>query len=363
MGSKEKAKLHTGERLNLLFVTSTLYWGGAQRVTNILANALSQRHNITVAYCFDSGRSLDFSERCEIRKLPDYDGNDPWPMKTICILKQAKALKELKKERSIDASISLGNVGNLINALSRGKERVICSERNNPKRSLGKLFFLTRLAYARADHVVFQSEDVRRMYPEQIRRKSTILKNPLPIPRPADKERKKKIVALGRLTAQKNHALLIRSFAGFHRQFPEYSLHLYGEGELEAEMRRLIDSLQLSDCVFLEGNQADVHEQIRDAEQFVLSSDYEGLSNALLECMSMGIACISTKCEGSVDVIRDGENGLLAELGDEEALTRQMCRLARDPELRQRLERQAMEDMKAFDQNVVVKDWERVIRG
>ena len=75
------------------------------------------------------------------------------------------------------------------------------------------------------------------------------------------------------------------------------------------------------ESVFLEGNRSDVHTLIRDAEIFVLASDYEGLSNALLECMTMGIACISTDCEGSTDVIRDGENGLLVRRGDEKGLT------------------------------------------
>ena len=124
----------------------------------------------------------------------------------------------------------------------------------------------------------------------------------------------------------------------------------------------MIGHLNLSDAVFLEKNDPDVLQRIRDAEMFVLSSNFEGLSNALLECMSMGIACISTRCEGSVDVIRERENGLLVDVGDKRALTEAICALAQDPELRRRLERQAMEDMKAYDKDTVVKDWSRVIR-
>ena len=164
-----------------------------------------------------------------------------------------------------------------------------------------------------------------------------------------------------RLMPQKNHELLIRSFARFHRQFPEYTLHIFGEGELEGELRRLIGSLGLTAHAFLEGNDPNVHERIRDAEMFVLSSDFEGLSNALLECMAMGIACISTRCEGSADVIRDGENGLLVDIGDEEGLARAMCLLAQDGTLRRKLERQAREDLKAFDRDIVAASWEQVI--
>ncbi len=347
---------------NILFVTSTLYLGGAQKVTSILANALSEKYNVTVAYCFDSGRSHPFSEACSIRKLPEYDKDAGFPDKILCTGKQIRALKALKKELSIDAAISLGNVSNVINALSKRREHVICSERSNPKKSWGKLFFLIRYSFQKADYIVFQSEKIRDFFGKRIRRKSCILKNPVSIPDPAYDHREKKIVALGRFSEQKNHALLIRSFARFHEQFPAYKLHIFGDGELKNDLQRLIRSLAMSDHILLVENDPSVHERIRDAEMFVLSSDYEGLSNALLECMSMGIACISTRCEGSVDVIRHKENGLLVDIGDEKALAQAMSVLARDPELRKRLERQAMEDLKAYSKDVVVKNWEHVIR-
>ena len=352
----------TGKKRKLLFVISTLYLGGAQKVASILANALAERYDVTVAYCFDSGKSHVFRESCGIRKLPDYDRDAGLLKKAGCVRKQIGALKALKKELGIDAAISLGNVPNLLNAMSKGKERVICSERSDPRRSWGRMRFLTRLSYRRADYVVFQSEAVRALFGERMRGKSCVLKNPVRLPAPARDRREKEIVAMGRLTAQKNYDLLIRGFARFHEQFPEYRLRIFGEGELEGRIKQLIGTLRMNGSVILEGHDPDVHERIRDAEMFVLSSDWEGLSNALLECMAMGIASISTRCGGSVDVIRDGENGLLVDIGDEEGLARAMCTLARDPELRRKLERQAKEDLKAYDMDVVVRDWERVIR-
>ena len=358
MSSTEASK---DKKLNLLFITSTLYLGGVQKVTCMLANALAEKHHVAVAYCFDSGKSNALSDRCVVRKLPSYDKNADSLTKLRVVRKQIKELKALKKELNIDVAISLGNTANNINTRSKGRECVICSERSNPKKSWGHLFFLICLAYQKADFIVFQSEKVRSMFGAAVQKKSCILKNPLLPPPPADAQRKKKIAALGRLMPQKNHELLIRSFARFHRQFPEYTLHIFGEGELEGKLRRLIGSLGLTAHAFLEGNDPNVHERIRDAEMFVLSSDFEGLSNALLECMAMGIACISTRCEGSADVIRDGENGLLVDIGDEEGLARAMCLLAQDGTLRRKLERQAREDLKAFDRDIVAASWEQVI--
>ena len=347
---------------NILFVISTLYLGGAQKVCSILANALSEQYNVTVAYCFDSGRTLSFDESINIRKLPDFGNNAGFFEKVQRIREQIKVLKALKAELDTDVSISLGNLSNIINAMSKGKERVICSERSNPKKSLSKKFFLTCISFQISDYVVFQSEEIRSLFGKNIRKKSCILKNPVILPDPSYEHREKKIVALGRLAAQKNYKLLIRSFAQFHTHFPKYRLNIFGDGYLREELQELIRSLNMSDCIFLLENDPDVHARIRDAEMFVLSSNYEGLSNALLECMSMGIACISTRCEGSVDVIRDKENGLLVDIGDENALAQAMCLLAGDPDLREKLEKQAIKDMQAYDSNIVVRDWERVIR-
>ena len=106
-----------------------------------------------------------------------------------------------------------------------------------------------------------------------------------------------------------------------------------------------------------------IHEAVADAEMFVLSSDYEGLSNALLECMMMGMPCISTACEGSMDVIRSGENGILTEIGDQEQMASAMARLADDPELRERLGKAAAVTAERFRKEEVVRKWIEVIEG
>ena len=94
---------------------------------------------------------------------------------------------------------------------------------------------------------------------------------------------------------------------------------------------------------------------------FVLSGRYEGLSNALLECLSMGIACISTRWEGSTDVIRDGENGLLIDIGSEEQMTAAMTYLAEDAKIREDLGSQARKTSERFEAEIVIGQWEELI--
>lgn len=98
--------------------------------------------------------------------------------------------------------------------------------------------------------------------------------------------------------------MLIQAFAEISPQNPDYQLIIYGEGPLRQELESLISNLHLDNKIFLPGFKKNIHELISDAEIFVLPSDYEGLSNALLEAMCMGIPCISTNVSGIDEVIK-----------------------------------------------------------
>ena len=98
MGSDATPEWEAGGKRHLLFVTSSLYFGGAQKVVYLLASGLSDEYDVTVAYCYDSGQRHLFHENCRIRKLPDYGKDAPLWEKARCIGKQIKALRELKKE-------------------------------------------------------------------------------------------------------------------------------------------------------------------------------------------------------------------------------------------------------------------------
>lgn len=89
-----------------------------------------------------------------------------------------------------------------------------------------------------------------------------------------------------------------------------------------------------------EGFRNDVHEKIADATMFVMSSDYEGLSNALLEAMAMGLPCISTDSPpgGARMVIRNGQNGLLVPVGNKEKLMEAMDSIAANAEMAEKWE-------------------------
>ena len=170
-----------------------------------------------------------------------------------------------------------------------------------------------------------------------------------------------KIVSVGRLDAQKNQKMLIDAFAKMKEKFPNYKLYIYGEGSLRTQLSKQIKMLGLSGNVILKGNVLDIHSQIADASMFVLSSNYEGLSNALLEAMMMGLPCISTNCAGSDEVIVDGINGVLVPVGNVDALSAAMIKIADDKSFAHRIGLVARNTAEVFKTENVMEQWISVI--
>ena len=149
-----------------------------------------------------------------------------------------------------------------------------------------------------ADGCVFQTKEAQEWFPERLQRKSKIIYN-------AVKEDfyqiertpvRGEIVTCGRLVEQKNHALLIDAFSEVLKKYPFVTLKIYGEGALREKLQHQINDLGLEKKAFLMGATSDVEKVLQTADLFVLSSDYEGMPNALMEAMAAGVPCISTDC-------------------------------------------------------------------
>ncbi len=345
-------------RKTVLVMVHAVSGGGAERVASILASELTARYHVLLLYFFPRENEYPVSTEVERICIPwgrmyldDRFGR--WI---------ARYVRLLKKRRRVDLSISFLFAMNALNAESRAADRVILCERNNPVKSRDAVRFdrITEL-YRRADHVVFQSAAVRGLFPEEVKAHSTILPNPVSVSCLRSGTHPCRIVTAGRLHPQKDHAMLITAFGRFYKDHPAYRLSIYGEGEMRDELEARIAALGLSECVRLEGRSETVQADMADAGIFVLSSAYEGLSNALLEAMMMGFPCISTDCEGSVDVIEDGVNGLLVPRGDAEAMADALRKLAEDPVYREQLGKKAKETGERFRKDRVVREWEQLI--
>ena len=204
--------------------------------------------------------------------------------------------------------------------------------RNNPSlypRSKTARFLVNQIT-EHADAILFQTAEQETFFTDKARNKGHILGNPVKqdmldaqyIYRGSIKN----IVTCGRLNKQKNQSLLIRAFNQVHRSYPDISLQIYGSGDQLSALQHLINELSLEDSVQLMGRTEDVVSAYLNNDLFVLSSDYEGFPNALLEAMAVGIPCISTDCPtGPGDLIQHKHNGLLVGCGNVKDLAERIC--------------------------------------
>lgn len=351
----------------ILILISSIGGGGAERVASRLANGLSEKHFVCLMIFNRKEKTYELSSRV---RLIEYEKPRAYKSRLFRIgkirrqadkLAVLKAVADVRREYEIDTTISFLESQNVYNVLAGGGTRRIVSERNDPSCKDSHYRRRSRYSCGRADFVVFQSRKVQAMYPASVQARSCIIHNPVEVACRAAEEPAKKIVTAGRLVDQKNHRLLIRAFAIFRENHPDHHLYIYGEGELEKDLAALAEELGLADQVHLEGFREDVYEEMRDAEQFVLSSDFEGLSNALMEAMQMGLACISTDCTGSDELIQDGKDGLIVPVGDADAMARAMCRLAEDPDLRRQIGRAAAATAVQWLPEKILEEWERIL--
>lgn len=352
----------------ILFYINSIHEGGAERVMTNLANTFAKRgHECVMVTSFVDKWEYPLCE--EVKRITLF--RDELKGKVLKNFKLVKALKKTVKDEAPQVVVSFMAEPNfrMLFACRGLKVKKIISVRNDPNREYPNFIyrFLAKNLYKRADGIVFQTEDAQKWFPEAIRDKSIIIFNQVDevfYNTVFDGERGN-IVTTGRLEKQKNHAMLIRAFASVADKIDD-DLYIYGEGSLRAELEKLIEDLGLKDRVFLPGQISSVADKIKSAKTFVLSSDYEGMPNALMEAMALGIPCVSTDCPcgGPRAIIEDGEDGLLVPVGDESALADAMTDLLYNREKAEIMGKKAkIKAGKLFSNETVFKQWEDFLCG
>lgn len=345
----------------IVFFLGSMGRGGAERVISILSKEYASKGwqtDIGVLLFYDLCYEIDQSTR-----LLDFTGNTESRKRRV--LYWLHSIRQYVRKEDPDVIVSFAaRINALVQLGCWGMDKkIIVSERADPWNDGRELpvRLLNNLFYPKAYKVIFQTKRTRSYFNKKIRKNSTIIRNPVRVGQRAVFPRKSKIVTVGRCSKEKNHKMLIEAFAEVAARHPEYELWIYGDGVLRGELEQQCGTLGISDKVMFPGNVADVHRQIADAEMFVLTSDHEGLSNALMEAMQMGLPCISTRCGGSDEIIIDGENGLLTPVGDKERLIEAMEKLIGDKGLAENIGKNAERDAGQFDAEVVLKQWDAVI--
>ncbi len=243
----------------------------------------------------------------------------------------------------------------------------VVSERADPNHNHSKLARLKRYLYRYVDVLVCQTEGARQCFSKVIQSKSIVIPNPVSIPNEKWNRTKTNhsIASVGRLHIwQKRQDVLIKAFALFCKKYPGYKLNLYGSGPDEVELRQLAKKCNIENLVIFNGEICNVQEQLLLNDIFVMSSDFEGIPNALLEAMALGMPVVSTKCSpgGAEFLIKDHENGLLVDCGDEVSLSSALCEIVANKDQADIYGYAARESVKRFSPEKIIKMWTEIFR-
>lgn len=355
------------DKKHIAMFISSLNKGGSERVlVNLAEYFYGKGYLVTIVtqyraeseYGISSGIKRVYSEIAE---------GEIGRSRILNFVKRFRKLRGIWKAERPDLILSFIGKNNMMALLTSRLLHipVVVSVRGEPKEEYYSkaLRMAAELLFPLADGVVLQSRRSMDFFGVSVRRKAVVLPNsihPAFMKEPYRGEREKKIVAVGRVDANKNHRMIIRAFAALAGKYPEYELVIYGEGELRSELIRRVEEMGLQERVHLPGSIDDVAGAIYKASVFVLSSNSEGMPNTLIEAMALGIPCISTDCPcgGPAELIINGENGLLTEVDNWEMLKEKLQKIIEDVELARKLGENGSKIREKLNPDLINNKWE-----
>lgn len=329
-----------------LFVIPSLSKGGAERVVSVLSSELIEhKRDVTIITHFKVENEYSISSNVKVVCLSNlYEDDYRRKISTMYLIKLAYKLRKVIVAENPDYILPFLWTTcirvDLALMFSKYKKIVIQTIRNNPSIfPESKLMQLYRnYLVEKSVKTIVQNGEQKKYFRKIQHNKIFVLPNPV-FPDLFNINRLKSnnqinIISVGRLEKQKNFDMLIDAFELINSKYKETRLHIYGEGSLMDHLQKKINRKDLKDIAILHGRSINYEEIYGSADIYVLSSDFEGMPNTLLEAMSVGIPCVSTNCPtGPSDIITDRKNGFLVPVNDINELANKILYLIENPKI------------------------------
>lgn len=354
----------------LMIVTGGLGTGGLERISCFVANKFCEKGwNVVILTLLQKeSEERSFQILNKSVKVIHYQGKkDPLYHKISSLFEWRRMIRRSVKEYKPDSILAMTfKVGSMMCLFApKYAKKVTIREISDPKSKVRNQFvnWLTEVFCRKAKNIIFQTNWEKSCFHKRIRNKGVVIPNPLSIK--VDNHgnfSKKKVFTLTRLLInQKRQDVLIKGFELFHDTHPDYYLEIYGRGEDKAAVEKMIAESCCKEYISLLDPVSNIHKQIIDYRCFVLTSDFEGMSNALLECYSLGIPCLSSDWPGVEDIVTDGEDGLIYKRQDCARLAELMSQIADDDDLCLKMTKTATERSDRFNEVDVISRYCEVI--
>ncbi len=357
----------------IVFHLNCLEQGGAERVvTNLSAQFAHEGYEVIVATEWEAENEFELDAK--VRRIHvGLTESDEKRSRIGRYFARIRNLKEMLLQEKPALLIAFAHKANYraLMATLRVDIPVLISVRTDPVGHYDSLSdkFLIPWLYPKIAGCVFQTEGQRDFFAKNIQEKSRIILNPIHhkyIGRTPVAQRSKVIAHVGRLVDFKNQPMLIRAFAKVHQRFPEYTLEIYGGDSFDGTkeiLERCIEECHVEDSVTLMGASDDIASAIENAAFFAFTSDWEGLPNALMEAMVLGLPVIATDCPcgGPRTIVRNGENGILIPIKDQIALEEAMCQYIDDPGYAEKQGTEARKLGETANAHAIFQQWKEYI--
>lgn len=351
--------------MKVLLVVSSLFPGGAERVSLDLADYLSrQGHEVHVFVARLSKKTP------QVYPVPNKVMIHSAPFGVECSytrpIVNAVLLRQCIKSIRPSAIVSLGSQYRLLSLMNVFQSnKVVLSERNYPPAfySEEELRFV-KAVYQKADKVVFQTAEVSDLFEKIDPKKKVIIPNAARFSSEVWKGKdSNRILFVGRLEKQKNPLMIVESFARFIRNNGGYILDICGDGSLVEQMKDCCSYNGITDRVHFHGHTKDINERMQNSLMYVSTSDYEGISNTMLEAMSIGMPVVCTDClGGSANAyINTGDNGILIARNDSDACAKAMSEIASNRERAEAMGMSAKSTLQSVAPELIYEKWESEI--
>lgn len=354
--------------MKVLFYIDCMQMGGANRVmANISAHFAETGKNVVLVNDIEPEEDKpEYQIHPQIKRVfLDGEGRTKG-MKNI---RRIFSLRRLVRRERPDAVVSFMGPPNIRMLLATVglRTRKIVSVRNDPYREYGSGLrkIVANLVFLIADGCVFQTEEASCYFIRSVRNKSTIIFNLVneKFYRVVWEKRGNEIAVVGRLQTQKNPLLALEAFIMIADHFPDHKLVFYGDDELKTDILRRSKEAGVDERVIVFGKTDEVEKKLAQSALYILSSDYEGMPNALMEAMAVGVPVISTDCPcgGPRNLIENPKQGKLIPCGDKVAMAKAMTELLLDVKLQLELSKGEKERAKAFSPDKIFAQWEQFI--
>lgn len=354
--------------MKLLFIIRNIGYGGACKQIATTANAMIERNHDVSIYTYN-GTTVGQELKSKIKHFhPKIETKN----KIIEYILTPIRIRRIIKRVNPDIIISWrANAGCFTKIASIGlKTKTIFSERTDPYLETNWLLKIATKIADLSDGGIFQTSMAKDYY-TKLAPKSIVIPNAIgnsilmPAILPIE-SRAKEIVFVGRFEIkQKRQDVMLKAFKIIHQSFPEYVLSFYGDGESMPLVKSIVNELDLDKYVIFHGSVKNIVNKIRNARLLIMTSDYEGIPNTLLEAMQAGTPIVTTDCSpGGARIVIDNEvNGYIVPPRDHNAIAEKAIILLKDPQLSMQFIINGRKKLTLFEPNKIFNQWEQYIKS